>query len=403
MTPPDPHLDRAHALHQQILDALRVQRSTELTLARLLRSMADERLYEMFGYGSVRDYAERALDLDARRTRELLLLGKRLPDLPGVEAALEAGELSWSKAREIARVATGETEGAWIERARACSVRVVEQEVAAARRGDAPPDGEPEAPVGPARRRVVFDMESEEAEKLRAALAVFRARAGSEVAELGDGAIVAILAQRYLHDDDDAAVSAERYAVVIQRCPDCARADGHNAEVRDTLVAEACCDAVHVDARPGPNEGRRTRAIPPRVRRRVLARDAHRCVVPGCTNRLWLDLHHLRPFAAGGDHGQDNLVTLCTAHHRLHHEGRLALERIGPLELRVGFANGRVHRVRLGAGGWAVGAVPRGMGRGDPRCGGRAGWSDASAIEGRASGEVAHVGWAEPNDPRGSP
>jgi hypothetical protein len=42
------------------------------------------------------------------------------------------------------------------------------------------------------------------------------------------------------------------------------------------------------------------------VRRAVLQRDGHRCQVPGCTNRLWLDIHHLAYRRDGGDHSEDN-------------------------------------------------------------------------------------------------
>jgi len=345
----DIELERARALHEQILGTLKAQRTTEVALARLLRTMADKRLFVPFGYASIRDYASNELDLEPRRTRDLLLLGRRLPDLPKVEAALESGDLSWTKAREIARVAAPETETAWLERAGQVSSRVLEHEVAQAVRGEQPPEGEPEVPLGRARRRVVFEMESEEADLLRAALAGVRSRAGGEIAELGDGAILADLARRVLLADDGTAASAERYTVLVQHCPGCRQTTGQNAEIRDTLVAEADCDAVRIDLRPGPNEGRRTRAIPPRVRRVVLARDGHRCIVPGCTNRLWLDIHHLRHFANGGDHNPQNLITLCSAHHRLHHEGRLAVETAGPRRVRIGYADGRVFVVALGA------------------------------------------------------
>ncbi|MCI0585839.1 MAG: HNH endonuclease, partial [Planctomycetes bacterium] len=47
------------------------------------------------------------------------------------------------------------------------------------------------------------------------------------------------------------------------------------------------------------------------------------CVVPGCTNRLWLEVHHLVPRAAGGSNDAGNLATLCSTHHGLIHEGNL--------------------------------------------------------------------------------
>jgi 5-methylcytosine-specific restriction endonuclease McrA len=59
----------------------------------------------------------------------------------------------------------------------------------------------------------------------------------------------------------------------------------------------------------------------------VLLRDGYRCRVPGCPNRIWLDLHHLHFWSAGGGHQVDNLVTLCTRHHDLVHRGKLRAER----------------------------------------------------------------------------
>jgi hypothetical protein len=40
--------------------------------------------------------------------------------------------------------------------------------------------------------------------------------------------------------------------------------------------------------------------MPPAVRRAVLARDQHRCRVPGCTHVTFLDIHHVVPRSEGG-------------------------------------------------------------------------------------------------------
>lgn len=66
--------------------------------------------------------------------------------------------------------------------------------------------------------------------------------------------------------------------------------------------------------------------IPPAVRRAVLQRDERRCRVPGCRNATFLDLHHLRPRSEGGSHTPENLVTVCSAHHRALHRGELHSE-----------------------------------------------------------------------------
>lgn len=66
----------------------------------------------------------------------------------------------------------------------------------------------------------------------------------------------------------------------------------------------------------------RGRHVPAAVRREVFARDAGRCgYVDGSGNRCretsWLELHHLRPFARGGEHSVANLALRCRAHNAL--------------------------------------------------------------------------------------
>jgi hypothetical protein len=60
-----------------------------------------------------------------------------------------------------------------------------------------------------------------------------------------------------------------------------------------------------------------TRRIPPAVRAYVLQRDGHRCVIAGCRSRTRLQPHHLVPYALGGGHHPDNLITVCWYHHHV--------------------------------------------------------------------------------------
>jgi hypothetical protein len=76
-----------------------------------------------------------------------------------------------------------------------------------------------------------------------------------------------------------------------------------------------------VGAKKDPKPKRVTQSIPPAVRRRVLERDGRKCSVPGCRHGQYLDLHHVRPRAEGGDHDPELLVTLCGVHHRAAHLG----------------------------------------------------------------------------------
>ena len=312
------------SLHAELVAACRALHRAEHRAATLLARCEEERVHLELGYASVRDYAERELGLQAHKAMDLLRLGRALPDFPVLAAALAAGEIAWTKARELLRVLTADNEAAWVEAARTRSSRELEHAVASSLVGEAPPHvGSPKAP---ARVRVVFTLDTVDAEVLRAALAQVRAATGVSREDVDDGALLASLARRALHDADAAsAPTAERYRVVVAHCPDCGRTEGPTAELTDTAVREAACDAELVDLGPGPDHGHRARTVPPAVRRAVLHRDGARCRVPGCTNHLWLDQHHVVPRSVGGPSTAENLVTLCAIHHGLHHAGRLGL------------------------------------------------------------------------------
>jgi hypothetical protein len=77
---------------------------------------------------------------------------------------------------------------------------------------------------------------------------------------------------------------------------------------------------VHVDEQGQPlSIGRKTRAIPAAIKRALMIRD-RTCRFPGCCNRLFLDGHHLRHWADGGETSLSNTCLLCSRHHHFVHE-----------------------------------------------------------------------------------
>lgn len=81
--------------------------------------------------------------------------------------------------------------------------------------------------------------------------------------------------------------------------------------------------------------GRRTRAIPTAIRRALWLRD-RACRFPGCANHRFLHGHHVRHRLHGGSTSLNNLVLLCSFHHRQVHEGgfSIALEASGEVAVR---------------------------------------------------------------------
>ena len=74
------------------------------------------------------------------------------------------------------------------------------------------------------------------------------------------------------------------------------------------------------------NIGRKTRIVPTAIKRALVARDKS-CAFPGCHRKRFVDAHHIQHWSAGGDTSLDNLILLCSPHHKLVHEGGFNIER----------------------------------------------------------------------------
>ncbi|MGB5292075.1 MAG: DUF222 domain-containing protein, partial [Lysobacterales bacterium] len=124
----------------------------------------------------------------------------------------------------------------------------------------------------------------------------------------------------------------DRYMINIHTDVETLKEDGSGAEAEledhGHVSAETCrrlacdCSAVHwhENSQGEPlNIGRKTRSIPPAIRRALKRRDQG-CRFPGCTCSRYVDAHHIQHWADGGETCMDNLVLLCRTHHRLVHE-----------------------------------------------------------------------------------
>ena len=69
------------------------------------------------------------------------------------------------------------------------------------------------------------------------------------------------------------------------------------------------------------NYERRRRIVPARLLRALKLRDHNRCRFPGCAHQRYVEAHHVEHWIDGGETRLDNLVLLCSAHHRLLHHG----------------------------------------------------------------------------------
>jgi hypothetical protein len=92
------------------------------------------------------------------------------------------------------------------------------------------------------------------------------------------------------------------------------------AETARRLSCDAGLIEVVEDVHGVPlSVGRKRRTIAGSIKRALLKRDTA-CTYPGCTNRIFLEGHHVRHWADGGETTLENACLLCSHHHRYVHE-----------------------------------------------------------------------------------
>jgi 5-methylcytosine-specific restriction endonuclease McrA len=308
--------------------------------------------------------------------REKVRVARALPELPQISKAYSEGRLSYSKVRAMTRVATPKNEDALLNVALHGTAYHVERQVRLYRRvkrrealaaenlrhtGRELAWHVDEAGCWVFRGRFTPEQGAVIAQALEAAMeAQFRERR-DEPAEVGRDiehgevckpGVAAPVAQRradalermagaYLATPEAGGSSADRYTVNLHTDAETLKADGTGAEAELEAGGHCChvpaetsrrltCDAGLVHWRESAegeplSVGRKTRTIPPAIRRALRRRDGG-CRFPGCSATRFVDAHHVRHWADGGETRMDNLVSLCRRHHRLVHEGGYGVE-----------------------------------------------------------------------------
>ncbi|MFI8776958.1 DUF222 domain-containing protein [Brachybacterium paraconglomeratum] len=332
------------------------------------------RFYE--GLKSTAHWLGWACSMAAGTAREHLRVARALPELPLTVAEFRAGRLSFSKVREITRVADRVEEEALVEMARAMTASQLARTVSSFRAVDGSRLDQD------SRRETRWHVREDGMVEIRA---VLPAETGAELLtalELAldrDGTAPPSRAAAEPDHDDSSAI-AERCAEITteatldQRRADAlhdlartylaAEPDDRSGEDRHLVVVQVNAESLSEDvpagtlprcgvAGGGPLEPRtaerlactgkvslaladvhgeilhlgRARRLASRAQRRALRLRDGTCVFPGCHQSKHLDAHHLTPWSEGGPTDLDELALLCRRHHVMVHEGGLRLVR----------------------------------------------------------------------------
>lgn len=97
--------------------------------------------------------------------------------------------------------------------------------------------------------------------------------------------------------------------------------------LRDQCMCDGVVTPVWTTGGRPVNLGRSTRVVSPALRRLVLHRDGHRCRTPGCESTLGLEIHHIIPYGPPHEGPTDtwNLGPHCGGCHTLIHLGEIVV------------------------------------------------------------------------------
>ena len=335
----------------------------------LLAEFDDRRGWAEWGITSCAHWLSWRCSLGLRAAREHVRVAHRLRELPLVRGAFSRGELSYCKVRALTRVATAATEAGLLEIARHATGAQLEKLVRgyasalSATRGAAQraveqrylrwswdDDGslrlEARLPAddGAVVMKALNALEAPAAEEEQSLESPVAARRADALAAMARSVFTAPASGPAGGDSCELVVHVDAETLAADEIRErCQLEDG------PTLAPETArrlgCDAgvvpiIERDGRP-LTVGRRTRAIPPALRRALRSRDDG-CRFPGCNHGRFMHAHHIQHWARGGPTTLENLVQLCSYHHRLVHEGGFQVESLGRGSVRFRRPDGRV-------------------------------------------------------------
>lgn len=356
--------ERALLVHAGYLNAM------EYRFIKMLAEFDENGWWQGEGIRSFSHWLNYKLGLSSAAARDKVRVARALGNLPAIDDAFERGAVSYSKVRAMTRVATPANENFLLQIAEHGTASHMEQLVRRYRQctenAEATITGEIQQSSLSWHRddddsyvmhvRLPYEdgaLVIKAIEKVRDEMLVGEeAGASAEALALRDSDIpirkdranaLVALAEKTLSEATATNTGrvAEKYQVFLHINANDAHPDNHinaghccydsnNRVISREKVRQLACDAaltlVTEDDRGNLlSVGHRTRTIPRAISHALAIRDGS-CRFPGCVNSRWIDAHHVKHWADGGETRLDNLVTLCRYHHRELHKGTYRIE-----------------------------------------------------------------------------
>jgi len=354
-----PKIIRSEALGDQITELCGYINAATFRLLEMIREFDQEGMWEHFGVCSCAHWLNWKCGIGMNAAREKVRVANALAELPKISERFSRGEISYSKVRAMTRAATPDNEDYLLMIATYGTAHHVETLVRKYRRvtrlQDDGADRQFEGRLLQIRheddgsvvlcarlpaeqgalvlKALEFALDRASVNQDDVSAETSRRSQGSDYDSIGQRRADALMdmAESYL-TNGAAASSGDRYQVMLHVSAETLAVDAEStchiedgSHVSAETARRLCCDAAisvlkEDDEGELLNIGRKSRIIPPAMRRALKTRDEG-CRFPGCTHKHYIDGHHITHWSQGGETKLDNLVQLCRHHHRLVHEG----------------------------------------------------------------------------------
>ncbi len=295
-------------LHSRAMKAAELNKKSESDLISILQKLDQNHGYLHFDASSLYDYCVSVLKLSESTSYNLITVARKAREVPALKEAIDAGEITLSKARKIAPVITMANQEVWLSLAKTETSRIIEKAVAK------------ESPEFLIKESVRYRSEdrvelkigiSEDLLKKLAQICDLESQKQSKPVSREEALLAA--AEVYL-EKNDPIKKAERKLdrVTPSQLP----------KRVTTQRAEKPVPGHVNNFKPRPH-------IPAAISHAIALRDRRQCthLNPSgerCKNTRWLEIHHIQPKSLGGPDTPVNLTTLCSTHHAfLHRPGKL--------------------------------------------------------------------------------
>ena len=316
----------------------------------LIREFDERAGYYKWGLQNTAEWLAWRCDLSMTTAREKVRVAHALKSLPEITEAFSTGELSYTKVKELTRVANQDNEGKLLEFALRHTATVVAEYCRELRFGL--PESTDIAARAYTNRSlrmrhnhqrgvmvVTVELPMDQGELLERALDKARDDEVLEIPDLADTSwstrqadAFTNMISEYLSGPATSGNSSDNYLVTVHVDQSALAGNEGRSALPIESMKRLCCDGKAVvltenDKGEPLSIGRKSRVIPKAIERALRARDSGCCQFPGCGNQRFLHSHHVEHWSNGGETSLNNLMLLCTKHHTLVHEGGFRIEK----------------------------------------------------------------------------